>query len=394
VISLLALMGAGTAAAGAPAYFPIETINGAPVPISGLDPAPYVGSSTVTLTYDWTVVPSAPFLCFVDATAVDCGNAPGTSTGSFTASNLADGKHSANLEIGVGANALDTNLMRFYVDTTPPDVTVNLTGGTLGSNDWYTSPPDVSATASDPQAPDGTAGSGVASTDCTLNAVASVCSPTLGSDGTYVFAGAATDKVGNEGTNGATIFIDGTAPTVTCPAAPTFVLGSGTHTLTATVTDPTSGPASATVSGNASTSVVGPHSVSLTGYDNAGNSTNVSCPYQVVYNFMGFASPISNAGFNTVKAGQAVPIKFGLGGQMLTGNQIAFASAQVSCTAPSGGPPVSAFSKGSSGLTYNPTTQTYSFSWATIKAWAGTCRELDLNLDDGTTHKALFQFTK
>jgi hypothetical protein len=31
--------------------------------------------------------------------------------------------------------------------------------------------------------------------------------------------------------------------------------------------------------------------------------------------------------------------------------------------------------------------------WATAKAWAGRCRVLQLALDDGTQHIALFRFT-
>jgi hypothetical protein len=46
----------------------------------------------------------------------------------------------------------------------------------------------------------------------------------------------------------------------------------------------------------------------------------------------------------------------------------------------------------SSGLTYDATTDTYTYVWKTDKAWAGQCRELILRLDDGTEHRAHFQF--
>jgi hypothetical protein len=47
---------------------------------------------------------------------------------------------------------------------------------------------------------------------------------------------------------------------------------------------------------------------------------------------------------------------------------------------------------GGSSLQYNAVTQTYTYVWKTNKAWAGTCRELQVRLDDGTDHTALFQF--
>jgi hypothetical protein len=42
---------------------------------------------------------------------------------------------------------------------------------------------------------------------------------------------------------------------------------------------------------------VGNKNVSLTGSDNAVNSTTVSCPYRVKYNFSGFFSPIPQSSY-------------------------------------------------------------------------------------------------
>ena len=44
------------------------------------------------------------------------------------------------------------------------------------------------------------------------------------------------------------------------------------------------------------------------------------------------------------------------------------------------------------GLTYDPVSGQYSYIWKTNKAWAGTCRQLLVTLDDGTVHKAYFKF--
>ena len=49
---------------------------------------------------------------------------------------------------------------------------------------------------------------------------------------------------------------------------------------------------------------------------------------------------------------------------------------------------------GSSSLSYDVTTDRYSYVWKTNSAWAGTCRQLVVELDDGSVHKAFFKFTK
>lgn len=45
-----------------------------------------------------------------------------------------------------------------------------------------------------------------------------------------------------------------------------------------------------------------------------------------------------------------------------------------------------------SSLQYSAATQQYTYIWKTDRAWAGTCRELTLTLDDTTTYTVLFQF--
>jgi hypothetical protein len=53
---------------------------------------------------------------------------------------------------------------------------------------------------------------------------------------------------------------------------------------------------------------------------------------------------------------------------------------------------------GSSSLNYDASTNApigqYIYVWKTDKGWAGTCRRLDLKLNDGTTHSALFSFKR
>jgi hypothetical protein len=114
------------------------------------------------------------------------------------------------------------------------------------------------------------------------------------------------------------------------------------------------------------------------------------------YAFTGFFQPVDNPPvLNQVKAGQGIPVRFSLGGDY--GLDILAAGYPVSqpivC---SSGAPVSAVEQvvtaSSSGLTYDATTDTYTYVWKTDKAWAGQCRELTVRLDDGTDHVAHFRF--
>lgn len=49
---------------------------------------------------------------------------------------------------------------------------------------------------------------------------------------------------------------------------------------------------------------------------------------------------------------------------------------------------------GSSSLSYAAGSDTYTYVWKTQKAWAGTCRQFSLRLNDGSVHGALFDFRK
>jgi predicted extracellular nuclease len=115
-------------------------------------------------------------------------------------------------------------------------------------------------------------------------------------------------------------------------------------------------------------------------------------------NFSSFYMPIVNLpATNTVQAGQAIPIQFSLDGYqgldvLAMGYQV---SQQIDCV--SGtlvGNPEEIKTPGSSGLTYDPITDMYTYVWKTAKPWAGTCRLLTVMLNDGTAQQAGFKFTK
>ncbi|MCB9140616.1 MAG: PxKF domain-containing protein, partial [Caldilineaceae bacterium] len=46
----------------------------------------------------------------------------------------------------------------------------------------------------------------------------------------------------------------------------------------------------------------------------------------------------------------------------------------------------------SSSLTYDANTDQYIYTWKTDKSWAGTCRQLIVQLNDTTAHLANFDF--
>jgi hypothetical protein len=99
---------------------------------------------------------------------------------------------------------------------------------------------------------------------------------------------------------------------------------------------------------------------------------------------------------NTVTAGRGIPVKFGLGADL--GLNIFAAgypkSQVVNCDTKAPVDPVeTTVTAGASSLSYDPTTQTYTYVWKTDKAWAKTCRQLILKFANGTTRIANFRFS-
>ena len=127
-------------------------------------------------------------------------------------------------------------------------------------------------------------------------------------------------------------------------------------------------------------------------------SNTVSVIEDVVFNyaFTGFFQPVDNLPtFNSVNAGRAIPVKFSLGGdQGLNIFEPNYPkSQQIICDSAASVDGIEqTVTAGSSSLSYDPSTDTYTYVWKTEKAWAGTCRQLVLKLNDGTFHRANFKF--
>jgi hypothetical protein len=130
--------------------------------------------------------------------------------------------------------------------------------------------------------------------------------------------------------------------------------------------------------------------------DNSGTLTVKIFEVTNNYNFSGFFQPVDNLPtLNLVKAGQAIPVKFSLNGDQ--GLNIFAAgyprSQNIQCDSTAVVDGIEeTVTAGSSSLSYNPSTDTYTYVWKTDKAWANTCRQLVLKLNDSTYHQANFKF--
>lgn len=213
----------------------------------------------------------------------------------------------------------------------------------------------------------------------------------------------ATDAAGNTASATQTITItDNTAPVLSCPSDITVYVPLNS-TATSTTVDfsasATDNCGTANVSyDHASGSVfsVGTTPVTVTATDDVGNSSSCTFNVTVLYNFTGFFAPVDNLPvFNEMKAGQAVPVKFSLSGNK--GLNIFAAnspnSVQISCDSSATILPVEeTVNAGSSSLSYDATSDRYNYVWKTESSWKNTCRQLNVVLNDGTTHNAKFKF--
>jgi predicted extracellular nuclease len=118
----------------------------------------------------------------------------------------------------------------------------------------------------------------------------------------------------------------------------------------------------------------------------------------VPYDFSGFFQPVDNPPvLNAVSAGRAIPVRFSLhGDQGLDVLAPGFPrSQQIVCGSDA---PVDGIEEtvtaGSGSLSYDAASDTYTYVWKTDRAWASTCRQLAVKLDDGTTHRANFKLTR
>ena len=139
---------------------------------------------------------------------------------------------------------------------------------------------------------------------------------------------------------------------------------------------------------------VGTTTVTVTATDAVGNQTTGTFTVTVLYDFTGFFSPVSNLPtLNVVNAGRAIPVKFSLSGNkglnIFAANSPYTVSINCDGTSPESDV-TETVNAGGSSLNYSP--DTYNYVWKTESSWAGTCRQLVVKLNDGSTHTANFKF--
>lgn len=275
-------------------------------------------------------------------------------------------------------------------DATPPSITPNVSGS-LGNNDWYVGDVEVSWTITDPE-------SGISTS--------SGCDPTtLTMDTTgETLTCSATNRVGLSNSASVTIKLDKTAPSITLdsPANGASYPLNATEAADYSCSDATAGIAACNgpvpSGSHIDTATVGAKNFSVNAVDNAGNSASVTHTYNVIYTFNGFFPPVDNLpALNTVKARQAIPVKFSLSGnQGLNIFEPGYPkSQQITCDSAAPLAPVEeTVSPGGSSLTYDSGADQYIYVWKTEKPWVNSCRQLLIKLNDGTTHSASFSFSK
>ena len=194
---------------------------------------------------------------------------------------------------------------------------------------------------------------------------------------------------------------DTVAPVITLNGANPMQVGFGTVFTDpgATASDGCAGNLtdSIVITGSVDTNTVGFYALTYSVSDPSGHSdTKVRTVEVLPYNFTGFFSPIDNLpAFNEMKAGQAAPVKFSLGGNQ--GLNIFAAgspsSIQISCNSSDPILPVEEIeTAGQSSLSYDSASDRYKYTWKTESSWKNTCRQLTVTLRDGTVHTAKFKF--
>lgn len=116
------------------------------------------------------------------------------------------------------------------------------------------------------------------------------------------------------------------------------------------------------------------------------------------FSFGGFLAPVQGPPtVNIAKAGGAIPVKFSLGGDRGLNIFASGSPSSVTVVCNSGAPTGTVdetVTAGNSTLTYDDSSDTYSYIWKTEKTWAHTCRTLTLRFIDGWVANAEFSFAR
>jgi uncharacterized repeat protein (TIGR01451 family) len=222
--------------------------------------------------------------------------------------------------------------------------------------------------------------------------------------GTTTIIWTVTDTGGNQATASQTVtVVDNTPPVLSCPSNIVLTLPPNTTSTSMVVnyqpptgTDNCAGATTTQTAGlqSGATFPVGTTTNTYTVTDAAGNTASCSFTVTVLYNFTGFFQPVGNLPtLNVVNAGRAIPVKFSLSGNK--GLDIFAAgypaSGPIACNSTDPAVDVNeTVTAGGSSLSFGG--DQYNYVWKTESSWAGTCRQLVIQLNDGSYHRANFRF--
>ena len=141
---------------------------------------------------------------------------------------------------------------------------------------------------------------------------------------------------------------------------------------------------------------VGDHVFTVTARDHEGHTATKSARYSVGCAFSGFTEPVDNLPVvNVVKAGQAIPLKWRLvdaASTPVTNLTAAAASSRVVACAPNATTDQVEATVAAGLELLNKGGGYYQLSWKTASGFAGSCRELLLDLGEGRPWVAPFRF--
>jgi len=315
----------------------------------------------------------------------------GTSSISLVAPTLTSAFKKVTLGLKVTDNSGD-------YDTTTCDVTVNDITPPVFSD----VPADITAEATSPAGAEVTftAPTAIDAVDGTRDVNCQPASGSMFALGDTTVTCSATDESGND--SSATFLVtveDTTPPTISGYENISAFATSGSGNVVTypniTASDLVDGSVPVTCTPPSGSIFLGTKTVECTATDAHNNTATITFTVSVLYNWAGFFQPVDNYPvMNVVKAGSAVPIKFNLGGNLglnifsagypramaIVGDSLS--ESDISETVTPGG----------SSLTYDGLANQYIYVWKTEKSWAGTSKQLQLKLADGTTHVANFKF--
>jgi PKD repeat protein len=249
------------------------------------------------------------------------------------------------------------------------------------------------------------------------DATGATASVVMGQDGQHTVGLQVTDGDGATAATTRTVEVANVLPVVELSSTATAVAGRRyTWTLDGTFTDPGTDAWTATVDtgeGDRSLPLLGRSSqllhtfgaagtqsvpVTVCDDDGCGTATVVVTvdAEQPVWPWQGSFTPVDPLPVvNTVKAGQAIPMKFSLGGDrglaiLAEGSPV---SVRHGCDTSGGTDAIeTTATPGASELSYDAATDRYQYVWKTQKGWTGQCRTFRMTLVDGSAHEAEFRF--